>query len=166
MQALKIPLSIYGLFIVVYFSAFITQKNERPMKYETTRPVSGKKTSTHRLKSASEGNIGQKTFIAIPLVPEYNECQYVNEDDENNRNDESDKDNTDVHDVDYDSDLDLEAYNKPPIKVRVDSAQKRPAHMDKFVKELQTMEAMEKDFKKSALQLQKKLGINFNGMVA
>jgi hypothetical protein len=28
------------------------------------------------------------------------------------------------------------------------------------------MEAMEKDFKKSALQLQKKLGINFNGMVA
>jgi predicted transcriptional regulator len=68
--------------------------------------------------------------------------------------------------VDYDSDVDLEAYNKPPIKVRVDSAQKRPAHVDKFVKELQTMEAMEKDFKKSALQLQKKLGINFNGMVA
>jgi hypothetical protein len=71
-------------------------------------------------------------------VPEYNERQYVNEDDENNRNDESDKDNTDVHDVDYDSDVDLEAYNKPPIKVRVDSAQKRPAHVDKFVKELQT----------------------------
>lgn len=151
-------------------SAFITQKNERPMKYETTRPVSGttvnKKTSSNKLRSASDPNIGQKTFIAVPLAQEYKESQHINEEDGNNRNNNGDHDNTDVYDVDYDSDLDLEAYNKPPMKVRVDSAPKRPAHVDKFVKELQTMEEMEKDFKKSAIQLQKKLGINFNGMVA
>ena len=51
------------------------------------------------------------------------------------------------------------------MKVRVNSAPKRPAHVDKFAQDLQTMQEMEKDFKKSAIQLQKKLGIDMNGMV-
>lgn len=66
---------------------------------------------------------------------------------------------------DCDSDFDYETFSKAPMKVRVNSAPKRPAHIDKFVTDLQTMEDMEKDFKKSAISLQKKLGIDMNGMI-
>lgn len=153
-------------------SAFITQKSERPLKYETTRPISGKvkvkkSTASNKLKSASDPSIGEKT--SLPSPPAHEEQENV-ENVENIENCE-DKDNigndkNDEETGDYDSDFDLNDYNKPPMKVRVNSAPKRPAHVDKFVQELQTMEEMERDFKKSAIQLQKKLGIDLNGMVS
>lgn len=134
------------------------------MKYETTRPISGKgqgRKMGSRLKSTSEVNLSRrKEEIQVP-VEEAKEEENEQENEINNNNNH----NADYAEEDSDSDFDYESFNKAPIKVRVNSAPKRPAHVDKFVTDLQTMEAMEKDFKKSAISLQKKLGIDMNGMV-
>ncbi|XP_052062295.1 uncharacterized protein LOC127702226 isoform X2 [Mytilus californianus] len=143
---------------------FMTQKSERPMKFETTRPVSaktpGKKSST--LKSASEPNMGRKTLEPFPTF----QVNTSNQDIEDEKHIDI-NDNACENSDDDSSDFDIEEYRNPPIKVRVESAPaKRPAHVDKFVKELQTMEEMERDFKKNAIHLQKKLGIDSNGLVS
>ncbi|CAG2191748.1 unnamed protein product [Mytilus edulis] len=143
---------------------FMTQKSERPMKFETTRPVSaktpGKKSST--LKSASEPNMGRKTLEPFPTF----QVNMSNQDIEDEKHLDI-NDNACENSGDDSSDFDIEEFRNPPIKVRVESAPvKRPAHVDKFVKELQTMEEMERDFKKNAIHLQKKLGIDSNGLVS
>lgn len=53
------------------------------------------------------------------------------------------------------------AQEKPPMTVKV----KKPHPMDKFVEDLRLMNEMEMDFKKSAIQLQKKLGLETSGFV-
>ncbi|XP_076111824.1 uncharacterized protein LOC143080053 isoform X1 [Mytilus galloprovincialis] len=143
---------------------FMTQKSERPMKFETTRPVSaktpGKKSST--LKSASEPNMGKKTLEPFPTF----QVNMSNQDIEDEKHLDI-NDNACENSGDDSSDFDIEEFRNPPIKVRVESAPvKRPAHVDKFVKELQTMEEMERDFKKNAIHLQKKLGIDSTGLVS
>lgn len=51
------------------------------------------------------------------------------------------------------------------LRVRVGSATTKPKSVTKFVADMKVMEEMEKDFKKSAAQLQKRLGIAEVGMI-
>lgn len=53
----------------------------------------------------------------------------------------------------------------PALRIRVKSAVNRPQHVDKFVNDMQQMAELEKDFQKTAIELQKKLGITEMGMV-
>ncbi|XP_070202208.1 uncharacterized protein [Littorina saxatilis] len=55
--------------------------------------------------------------------------------------------------------------SQPPISVRVRNAITRPEHVDKFTHDLLQMEEMERQFKKNAVSLQKRLGLPENGMV-
>ncbi|XP_060081115.1 uncharacterized protein LOC132560469 [Ylistrum balloti] len=51
------------------------------------------------------------------------------------------------------------------LRIRVDSATNKPKSVTKFVADMKVMANMEKDFKKSAEQLQKRLGIDEMGMI-
>ncbi|KAK3085300.1 hypothetical protein FSP39_001249 [Pinctada imbricata] len=141
---------------------FLTQKNERPMKYETTRPVSAKtpgkqqnrrkKSANGNLRSMSESAIINQVPIAetVEHVPEEENVPEA-EEEEMIRNDEQYSDE--------------EVEQRAPIKINVGNYQKRPAHVDKFAEDLKRMEQMENEFKKNTLQLQKKLGIDEMGTI-
>ncbi|XP_033755528.1 uncharacterized protein LOC117338332 [Pecten maximus] len=74
-----------------------------------------------------------------------------------------------VHGEEYSTDSSDE---EPPedhigqqLRVRVDSATNKPKSVTKFVADMKVMADMEKDFKKTAAQLQKRLGIGEMGMI-
>lgn len=147
-------------FCLFSFAVFLTQKNERPLKYESTRPFSGKSKKNNkkgqRLRSASE-----------PFI------NFYEEEDEKDIQEETTNDakneNTNISLEEELSDLEettvQEDLISPALRVRVKSAVNRPQHVDKFVNDMQQMAELEKDFQKTAIELQKKLGITEMGMV-
>ncbi|CAL1547213.1 unnamed protein product [Lymnaea stagnalis] len=144
-----------------YFAVFITQNNERPLKYETTRPVTAKpKSGKQRRNSHAEEvkNIGDRSSTTASEVENPN----VNTD-SNLENERSKLSEFKGDDVESSTDrLD----SKPPINVKVKSGfTRRPKFIDDFAKDEDAMKTIEKEFKKNALMLQKKLGINESGMV-
>lgn len=151
---------------------FITEaKPERPLKYETTRPVSGYRhrpasgTSSVRGRrhsvptqrpvttSISRIELHSRTGLDYNIEPEYEEnyepeihVENQSSDDTFNENHHGDDDNV---------------VEEPPIMVTV-----RKGHpMDTFVEDLRLANEMELDFKKSAVELQKKLGLESSGFV-
>lgn len=59
----------------------------------------------------------------------------------------------------------IDEYQKPSITVRIRSAVKRPECINTFAEDEQKMADMEEEFRKTALKLQKKLGIENSGLV-
>ncbi|KAJ8302795.1 hypothetical protein KUTeg_019191 [Tegillarca granosa] len=138
---------------------FVTQKNERPLKYESTRPFSGKgkknNKKSQRLRSASE------PFINFYEEEEEKEIQEETANGNNeNENVSFEEELSDTEETTVKEDL-----ISPALRVRVKSAVNRPQHVDKFVNDMQQMAELEKDFQKTAIELQKKLGISEMGMV-
>ncbi|BFZ13388.1 hypothetical protein BsWGS_16428 [Bradybaena similaris] len=165
---------------------FLTQKGERPMKFETTRPVSSKpKSAKHRGSSASGMNkrvSRDARVLTLPLTDVINASSKAtssaaaadeSEDEPNevNKKEEfqEDKDGEDfgVHNDNSDEEILNSATAKPPIPVRAKSAfQRRPAFIDEFAKDEQKLNNIQDDFKKNVVNLQKKLGINDSGIVS
>lgn len=147
------------ILLLIFFSptVFLTQKHERQLKYDTTRPVSGKpseKKNNQRRKSA-----GPK--LAGGLLQR--EQEYLNQGpvDAADSKEEGSPSNTPTQQYEEEeSDEDQQ-----PIRIKMKTHPKRPQHVDKFCNDLQEMEEMENEFKKNTIALQKKLGIGDTGMV-
>ena len=165
---------------------FVTQKGERPLKYETTRPVSGrpsKQKVKSSLRSASQPSISVQPNYADIHTKLHSNAQLEECDDDvdeveddlhmeaiNRLQDRYDEErNIDhVQHAQYSSDSEEEVREDligNNLRIRVDVATHQPKSVGKFVEEMKTMQAMEKDFNKTAEQLQKKLGISSQGMI-
>ncbi|XP_076470463.1 uncharacterized protein LOC143300577 [Babylonia areolata] len=133
------------------------RSGERPLKYETTRPVSGKRGSSARTRQTSASS--------TDAMPQFNSNLNANCADDSthhHQNDASFADQTfdDLEDGEAEAEL-----SQPPISVRVKNAVARPGSIDQFSQDLQAMEQMEAVFKMNTLALQKKLGLPDSGMV-
>lgn len=129
-------------------SVYATQKIERPLKYETTRPVSAKLVT--RVQSAKDHRTG-KDLSKI---------------DDNTSKDQA----PNVLTTDNDSDMldnPLCSDKKYPGMVAVDPVTKKADSdsVNAFVEDMKNMNLMEDEFKKSTFQLQKKLGIPTRGLI-
>ncbi|PIK43570.1 hypothetical protein BSL78_19591 [Apostichopus japonicus] len=110
-------------------------KGERPLKYETTRPLSGKtKSQRDRGKSDSPATKSRLTEQTHPRQ-EYGEDEYSLDSNENEEESER-------------------AWKKGPISME-----------DSVAEELRNIKRMEEDFKKTTKLLQQKLGISNTGAV-
>ncbi|XP_062591715.1 uncharacterized protein LOC134253216 [Saccostrea cucullata] len=131
---------------------FLTQKHERQIKFDTTRPVSGKPSkgkANQRKKSAGPTNISNE-----PVPRE--EDAIIHMPSEMTDNSVSDSVSQQLEESDEE---------QQPIRVKMNTHKKRPQHVDKFCNELKDMEEMEKEFRKNTIALQKQLGIGDTGMV-
>ncbi|KAL4234297.1 hypothetical protein ACF0H5_005948 [Mactra antiquata] len=165
-------------------TAFITEtRPERPLKFETTRPISGNKRGIVRSNIAQRGRIRSAPARRLaPTTVKKKELHIRSNTDENDNNfDNDDNYEPELQNLDpgnHDNYSPRENYHgnnftsdkhnendiveeKPPIKVKV----KKGHEMDQFVEDLKLMTEMEQDFKKSTLQLQKKLGLETGGIV-
>ncbi|CAG5120753.1 unnamed protein product [Candidula unifasciata] len=165
---------------------FVTQKGERPLKYETVHPVDSKpRSAKHRGSSAGGLNTrvpGHSKVLTVSLTDVISASSkptsstvavgYSEDDpnDEMNKKKElhEDKGNEDVT-VDHDhsdNEIPSSPADKPPVAVRAKSAfQRRPAFIDEYAKDEQKLNNIEEDFQKNVVNLQKKLGISDSGMV-
>lgn len=156
------------------------------MKFETTRPVSGKpKSAKHRGSSA--GGMNKRAsrdarVLTVPLTDVINASSKAtssaaavdeSEDEPNevNKKEEfqEDKGGEDfgVRNDNSDEEIQNSPATKPPIVVRAKSAfQRRPAFIDEYAKDEQKLNNIQDDFKKNVVNLQKKLGINDSGIVS
>ena len=162
---------------------FLTEgRSERPLRYETTRPVSGKP------RPGSESNLRQRRNSASNAEqrpPPSN----VNRKEQHNRSrlghshsqyelyarTENQDENVSGDHVnepvtfedsghmtsEEEEQVELPPREKTPMAVKI----RRNDPVDKFVEELKQMQEMELDFKNSAIQLQKKIGIDSDGFV-
>ncbi|KAL8570466.1 hypothetical protein ACOMHN_034501 [Nucella lapillus] len=124
---------------------------DRPLKYETTRPVSGKRASSAKARKGSASSMEAQLQTNNNNVNNASEgthtlnvsfAEFVPEDDEMEP-----------------------ASQTPPISVRVRNAVTRPECVDKFSEDLRHMEEMEAQFKMDTLSLQRKLGLPQSGIV-
>ena len=149
------------VFVVVVASGGASE--ERPLKYETTRPVSGKKSVAnkdrrHSTSGSSPTRQGAKANTSADSAQE--DLQ------ENLNNSTAEQVPPFYEDLEEEEDQPSDlAAGRPPISVRVKNAITRPESVDKFSNDLRNMEEMEKMFKKNTAALQKKLGLPENGMI-
>ena len=139
---------------------------ERPLKYETTRPVSGKKSLANKARRHSTSGSSPTRPGAKASANTNTNADSAQEDLQENLNNSTAEQvppfYEDLEEEDQPSDL---AAGRPPISVRVKNAITRPESVDKFSDDLRNMEEMEKMFKKNTAALQKKLGLPENGMI-
>ncbi|XP_045191544.1 uncharacterized protein LOC123548399 isoform X2 [Mercenaria mercenaria] len=159
-------------------TVFMTEaKPERPLKYETTRPTSGKKprpgsgtASIRGRRHSAPARRPAPTLINRKELHNRAGLDHNNEpeNDENEpelQNFESQSANNSLNNSncsdEHNGDGDNVVKEKPPLKVKV----KKGHPMDKFVEDLRHVSEMELDFKNSTLQLQKKLGLDGSGFI-
>ncbi|WAR11945.1 hypothetical protein MAR_026125 [Mya arenaria] len=160
-------------------AVFLTEeKPNRPLKYETTRPISGKRrplsgnpATRGRIKSAPARRAVPPTVVRKDLHSK--SAHDFGDDGSTEQNDELQdigrRNSTEYNISENDFDLRSDGVesqsevveDKPPMAVRV----KKGHPMDKFVEDLRMVSEMEETFKKTALQLQKKLGLETSGFV-
>ena len=143
---------------------FITEtKRERPLKYETTRPVSGKQKSTTISTKHVRGNSAPSRRTSAPSAILRKELHtreepVHNDEETKNNNVENQPDHVTADNCEEEEVLISE---KPPMSVKV----KKGHPMDKFMNDLRMIDEMEQNFKRSAIDLQKRLGIETDGIV-
>ena len=149
--------------------------SDRPLKYETTRPISRKKQSGKPRKGSGSGahangpalqlnprgdGGGGGGFPANTFITNNNAAP------DPARHESSFAEHIPPLPEERVEDILAEAPPaQPPISVRVRNAVTRPEHVDKFTDDLHEMEVMEREFKKNASTLQKRLGLPQDGMV-
>ena len=161
---------------------------ERPLKYETTRPISGKRApsapfgSRRGMPADNKPNLQPHAQPVFKTQPTENDPRLsergISVISENGQNTPREGINDNINGQPLsptsippfpeeleDYVLDPNVQEKPPISVRVLNAIHRPESVDCFTVDLQNMEQMEALFKKNTLSLQKKLGLNENGMI-
>ena len=164
---------------------FITEaKAERPLRYETTRPVSGKpkphpgpayrgrRNSAPTRRPPPPTHINKKEIHSRTRPSHQDENLNQSEDSESSPNtqDQSDHVTADGDHVTPDlqkggRDDDGNKGEQSPRETISVNVKKPLDPVDAFVEELRLMGEMEMDFKKSTFQLQKKLGLETDGFV-
>ena len=137
---------------------------ERPLKYETTRPVSGKKSANKARRHSTSGSSPTRPGAKASTNANTDSAQEDLQENLNNSAAEQMPPFYEDLEEEEDQPGDLAA-GRPPISVRVKNAITRPESVDKFSNDLRNMEEMEKMFKKNTAVLQKKLGLPENGMI-
>ena len=153
------------------------------MKYETTRPVREKpKSAPARRNYMKKVNFVDKKPVLVTQTDIINSTNGSGRsghnltDSEDNSSPSRDMGyensfvgnrNTPAPDLEHENVDDWEAsQSKPPLAVRVKSASiRRPAFIDEFANDELQMKGMENDFKRTAVSLQKRLGIEDRGVV-
>jgi hypothetical protein len=173
---------ILVLFCSVVVAEMDEDRGDRPLKYETTRPVSGKRASSasgklHKgltFSATVQGNAqqppSQPSNPAGSHLPNENQHHNSPTNSLNNSMNAAHMQQQQQHQVPaFDENLEDYVYDpatqRPPISVRVHNAITRPECVDRFTADLQNMEQMEDAFRKNTLSLQKKLGLPENGMI-
>ena len=184
--------------VFIFVSAFVTQRNERSLKYETTRPVIAKPKSAKQARRNSTGsstrkpplqNRGKTIGQSQPQTDLFNTTVKrieAGSPDRNIREMNTEEQNIDGRSIGHykpvldgataqqqspeasflEDELDQSDSVKPAVSVRVKSAfTRRPGFIDEFSEDEKAMKDMEEDFKKTALSLQKRLGIDGNGVI-
>lgn len=154
-------------------------KQERPLKYETTRPVSAPKSKTNNDKPTN-GTKGSKVNIQGSKVTQdnvkvgrttYNATESINRVKEENKLASKSENALDIsyEEYIYDDDEDSEEEERPEVDpdiahlLRVDI--KKPESVIRYEDEVARMKLMEEEFQRTTLSLQKKLGIASSGLV-
>ena len=149
--------------MIFCFTVFITEgPQERPLKYETTRPISGKQksainTTKVRRNSAPSQRTGAPSTVLKKELHNRGEPDYMDEVEKENHVENQSNHMT----ADDDGGEEEMISEKPPMSVKV----KKSHPMDKFMNDLRMIDEMEQNFKKSAIDLQKRLGIETDGIV-
>lgn len=140
-------------------TVFMTEAEGRPMKFETTHPVSGKKPP--RKKSVDKTVDGPRITFAHtthaqetpashnpPSPPSSPQQQYILPEET-------------VDDIMNEA----AQQTKPPISVHVKNAIKTPEGVNRLTNDLRNMEEMQELFQRDAKALQKRLGLPTEGIV-
>ena len=137
---------------------FITEgKSERPLRYETTRPISGKprpNTSTRERRNSAPSR-----RTSAPAM--FAKKELHSKDEPFNLRIETNFEDQSGHVTADSQDEEILTNEKPPMSVKV----KRGHPMDKFMNDLRMTDEMGQMFQKSAIDLQKRLGIETDGIV-
>ncbi|XP_059177221.1 uncharacterized protein LOC131956688 [Physella acuta] len=146
---------------------FLTQKQERPLKYETTRPVTAKQTSAKGRRNSSTGL--QRAKGENNQTNHSNVADHVTGAEQPGNpgevNENKGESNVQGHKGDNAEDRET-VKAKPPMSSKPKSGfPRRPKFIDDFSKDEETMKNIENEFMKNAMLLQKKLGISESGMV-
>ncbi|KAH9503564.1 hypothetical protein Btru_068194 [Bulinus truncatus] len=149
---------------------FITQNNERSIKYETTRPVTAKsKVGKQRRSSHSDipKACGESTTNLISASAVKVSNQNVDNSEQCQNTSES---NNQPYDIESDNHLPSSSSErveaKPPIGSRIKSGfVRRPKCIDEFSEDEQKMKNIAEEFKKNTVLLQKKLGLCESGFI-
>lgn len=130
---------------------------ERPLKYETTRPVSGTKSANSRPSSATKKQTDTKLKGSkVALVQNGTTAvKPLQSEDKMAVSFEDYEDLLATEDNDVDPDI------GPPMKIDIT----KPQSVVKFEREIEMMRKMEHDFQRTTFALQKKLGIGSDGIV-
>ncbi|KAI8790602.1 protein Wnt [Biomphalaria glabrata] len=148
---------------------FITQNNERSLKYETTRPVKAKsKSGKHRKASVSEmsksSNESTTNLLSASAIKNDNQNVEIT----------GTKDRQEADVTEHNAKKDLSKMTtgldkveaKPPTGSRNTSGfVQRPKCVDEFTEDEQRMKDIADEFKKKTMLLQKKLGLCESGFV-
>ncbi|KAL3859021.1 hypothetical protein ACJMK2_009261 [Sinanodonta woodiana] len=152
-------------------AVFLTEKPVRPLKYETTRPVSLKPKSAgprgrvnsgqHRKEHSASSRKGlerQNSKQDDGAQQEGDQEIQQQQHEENGETEFSEAVQSPEDEEEQDEEV---TRTKPPMMVHV----RRPEAVNKFAADLKKMSEMEENFRKTAIELQKKIGISEGGMV-
>ena len=128
-------------------TAMTVPKSERPLKYETTRPISASVTNINndqqQTKSQGQTQGRRRAMSAGHKLKQKTQSL------------------TDLTDGHSRQQNDQEQPNPPPMKIKI----RPPESVTKFTDDMHRMNAIETDFKKTTMELQKKLGISPEGLI-
>ena len=140
------------------FSVFITEgKADRPLRYETTRPISGKPRPITSTRERRNSVPSRRT--SAPAT--FSKKELHSKDEPVDLRIETEFEDQSGHVTADSQEEEILTNEKPPMSVKV----KKGHPMDKFMNDLRMIDEMEQNFKKSAIDLQKRLGIETDGFV-
>ncbi|XP_048236353.1 uncharacterized protein LOC124152218 [Haliotis rufescens] len=157
---------------------FITQRFERPLKYETTRPVSSRDNSSKLRQRRHSGTDKQRVHSATIRQQRRDQGQrrFSFSEAESVARAKS-EDPTPAQEPQTAPEAEVRTRKQPSaeqlaararaaeLQQRIDAATKPPPCVEQFDQELQEMSSLERQFRQSTLQLQKKLGIDDRGLL-
>ncbi|XP_046572426.1 uncharacterized protein LOC124280515 [Haliotis rubra] len=157
---------------------FITQRFERPLKYETTRPVPSRENGSQLRQRRHSGTDKQRVHSATVRQQRRDQGhrRFSFSEAESVARDKSEepapvqepqmKPESEVSTRKQPSAEQLAARTRAAqLQQRIDAVTKPPPCVEQFDQELQEMSSLEKQFRQSTLQLQKKLGIDDRGLL-
>ena len=155
----------------MFVSALSGVRQDRPLKYETTRPISAPKLRSNSPKGAARVKVeGSKVAITgqgkTPAIG-FTANESINRVLQENKALEMDMDLS-LEDFNYDDYMKTEKEKSRADKeleqlMRVDI--KKPESVKQYEENMVILQEMEQNFKQSTLDLQKKLGLPIDGFV-
>ena len=148
----------------MFVNIFTVVKGERSLKYETTKPVSSKKdrikSATGRLEGAQQNNLSKPPEKKIYLKGSFSNLAKGEQTEKSNNREKEKRQNSHRSSSRIAADAELE-HDYREMKIRI----KKPESVVRFEEDLLSMNNMEHDFMRATKALQKKLGIDADGMI-